>query len=66
MTIFLPVFHPTLFSGERFREEGNYYTRGERGPADATASLARPVGEEEDLDPKLDGEKPEISGNDWE
>lgn len=28
MTIFLPFFHPTLFSGERLREEGNYYMRG--------------------------------------
>lgn len=66
MTIFLAVFHPTLFSGERLGEEGNYYMRGERGPGDATASPARSVGEEEDLDPKLDGEKPEISGNGWE
>lgn len=37
--------------------------RGERGPGDATASA---VGEEEDLDWKLDGAKPEISGNGWE
>ncbi len=42
--LFLPVFHPTLFSGERLREEGNYYMWGERGPGDATASPARPVG----------------------
>ena len=55
MTLSLPFFHPTLFSGERLGEEGNYYTRGEPGPGDAAASPSRPVGEEEDLDPTLDG-----------
>lgn len=63
MTIFLPFFHPTLFSGERLREEGNYYMQGEPGPGDAAATPARPVGMEEDLDPRLDEEKPELSGN---
>lgn len=66
MTIFLSVFHPTLFSGERLGEEGNYYMWGERGPGDPTASPAQPVGEEVNLDLKLDGEKPKISGNGWE
>lgn len=61
MTIFpFPSsIHPTLFSGERLGEEGNYYTRGEPAGAQLPA-LPRPVGEEEDL------EKPEISGNGWE
>lgn len=63
MTIFLLFFHPTLFSGERLREEGNYYMLGEPGPGDAAATPAWPVGEEEDLDLRLDEEKPEISGN---
>lgn len=35
MTIFLPSFHPTLFSGDRPGEEGNYYMWGEPGPGDA-------------------------------
>ena len=46
-----------MTSGERLREEGNYYVRGESG------SPARPVWEEEDLDLTLDKEKPEIPGN---
>lgn len=64
-------FSPSLGWKRWFSSADSFFRWGVSGRKETitrgvkTAGPARPVGEEEDLDPTVDGEKPEISGNGW-